>query len=65
MTYLDQDILAETWEGILESIKADVMSLPDSAAHSIAHLLRAAPLPVLAHTARNGASQEANFKSYQ
>lgn len=65
MTYLDQNILTETWEGILESIKADVMSLPDSAAHAIAHLLCAAPLPVFAHAASKGAFHEAQCKDYQ
>ncbi len=50
ISYLDQDILAEAREGIFEAIKTDVMPLPDSTAHTIAHLLCAAPLPVLTHT---------------
>lgn len=50
VSYLDQDILAEAREGVFEPIKSDVMPLPHSAAHTIAHLLRAAPLPVLTHT---------------
>lgn len=65
ITYLDQNILAETWKGILESIEADVMSLPHSAAHSIAHLARAAPLPVLTHTASNVVVHEAKCKNNQ
>lgn len=50
ISYLDQDILAEAREGIFEAIKTDVMPLTHSAAHTIAHLLCAAPLPVLTHT---------------
>lgn len=46
VSYLDQDILAETREGIFEAIKTDEMPLSNSAAHTIAHLLCAAPFPV-------------------
>lgn len=52
VSYLDQDILAEAWEGVLEAIERDVMPLPHSAAHTIAHLLCAVPLSVLAHAAK-------------
>lgn len=55
VSYLDQDILAEAREGIFEAIKTDVMPLPHSAAHTIAHLLSAAPLPVLTHAVNNRA----------
>ena len=52
ISYLDQDILAEAWERVLEAIKRDVMPLPHGAAHTITHLLCAAPLSVLTHTAK-------------
>lgn len=50
VSYLDQNILAEAGEGIFQAIKTDVMPLPHSVTHAIAHLLCAAPLPVLTHT---------------
>lgn len=66
ISYLDQNILAEARERIFESIKADVMPLPHGAAHSIAHLLRAAPLPVLTHTVDNRACYASKrCKNYQ
>lgn len=49
VSYLYQDILAEAREGIFEAIKTDVMPFPHCAAYTIAHILCAAPLPVLAH----------------
>lgn len=55
LSHLDKDILAEAREEILEAVKADVMSLPYSAAHTVAQFLCTAPLPVLTHAAKNRA----------
>lgn len=55
LSHLDKDILAEAREEILEAVKADVMSLPYSAAHTIAQFLCTAPLPVLTHAVNNRA----------
>lgn len=55
LSHLDKDVLAETREEILEAVKADVMSLPYCAAHTVAQFLCAAPLPVLTHAVNNTA----------
>lgn len=55
ITYLHQDILAEAGKGIFEAIKTDVMRLPYSAAHTVAHLFCAVPFPVLTHAANERA----------
>lgn len=54
-SYLNQDILAEAREGIFEAIKADVVALSESSAHTITQFLCAAPLPVLTHTGKDTA----------
>ena len=53
LSHLDQDILAESGEGVLEAVKGDVVALADGATHSVTHLIGALPFTLLTHTVGN------------